>query len=968
MSKILANQIANYGDNSPVEVKEGVNIPAGKPLQAAGTSGSSGQLLSSTGSTIQWIDAFDRDYNSLTNLPNIPAAQVQSDWNAVGGISAILNKPIIPPQNSVNVVNASGSGNLSFNGANGEFTFTPPDLSGLASKTEGKLKKGNSELEITGGGNGDGELKVLLQDANASTPGEGREAIKLEAPVVTDSYGSRNSLHLFEGIQEKQAHIELYYSGVAPNSWAQINAHQTGNDTLSSIRFVSGAGIWFYPESGGYALAVNTGQVVVDERELYISEGDLKISDGNFPIKFHVENETGNVTAAGTLTAGGLTYPAVNGTAGQVLTSDGAGNVTWDVAIGTLQEVTTRGNTTTEQIIANGGVKALNITSGTVNDLEFKHDNNTSKSYISHTNTTDNFYVESVTSLFVNAGRDGDPGGVYLQYNDSTKLSVTASGVQVGDLYVSGTTDLTTGDLDDVDLSVAPTDGQVLKWDDASSKWKAANDLQGSGAGLSLEDFSVATLTAGTTALTYNSANGVFSYTPPDLSNYDTAYGWGDHANAGYLTSETDPVFSAHVASNILQTNINNWNTAYSWGNHASIGYLTATSTDKTNWNTAYGWGDHSTAGYLTTESSTFNDVLTRANSTVSGFGTFGGTAWSSNAAPTGAVNVLFNNMVLFENDVFLNLTGDNFKWGWLSGGMVWCGENGTFETDWSDEKFELIHWDSARPTGANYDLQGALYLKSYQGYPISIGNDSGPIQLGNNNGSAKYLEASATATKLYLNDVEKLKTTSAGIEVTGDINFTGNLYQNGNQFQSGGGGGGGASVTISDTAPGSPSFGDLWWESDKGRLKIYYNDTDSFQWVDASPPLSPTNLSNGDNLISTTGLDGSGFGVQNAIEFSTDNNGSAGLRWRVTTAGHLLPATNDTYDIGNAEFKVRHMFLSDNTLYYEGDFLKVAQYNSGESAQSPSYLIPLSKLKDALNASANFEAFKSAILAITDA
>ena len=33
-------------------------------------------------------------------------------------------------------------------------------------------------------------------------------------------------------------------------------------------------------------------------------------------------------------------------------------------------------------------------------------------------------------------------------------------------------------------------------------------------------------------------------------------------------------------------------------------------------------------------------------------------------------------------------------------------------------------------------------------------------------------------------------------------------------------GGGGGANVTISDTAPGSASAGDLWWESDKGRLK----------------------------------------------------------------------------------------------------------------------------------------------------
>ena len=82
----------------------------------------------------------------------------------------------------------------------------------------------------------------------------------------------------------------------------------------------------------------------------------------------------------------------------------------------------------------------------------------------------------------------------------------------------------------------------------------------------------------------------------------------------------------------------------------------------------------------------------------------------------------------------------------------------------------------------------------------------------------------------------------------------------------------------------------------------------------------------------------------------------------------HLLPSVNAQYDIGSAEFKVRHLFLSDNTLYYEGDFLKVAQHNSGGSAQSPSYMIPLAKLKEALNASADYEAFKAAILAIVDA
>ena len=47
-------------------------------------------------------------------------------------------------------------------------------------------------------------------------------------------------------------------------------------------------------------------------------------------------------------------------------------------------------------------------------------------------------------------------------------------------------------------------------------------------------------------------------------------------------------------------------------------------------------------------------------------------------------------------------------------------------------------------------------------------------------------------------------------------------------------GGGGGASVTVQDDAPTSPAptQGDLWWESDVGRLKIYY----SGAWVDASP------------------------------------------------------------------------------------------------------------------------------------
>ena len=38
---------------------------------------------------------FSNDYNDLDNLPTIPAAQVNSDWNATSGVAEILNKPTL---------------------------------------------------------------------------------------------------------------------------------------------------------------------------------------------------------------------------------------------------------------------------------------------------------------------------------------------------------------------------------------------------------------------------------------------------------------------------------------------------------------------------------------------------------------------------------------------------------------------------------------------------------------------------------------------------------------------------------------------------------------------------------------------------------------------------------------------------------------------------------------------------------
>ena len=45
-----------------------------------------------------------------------------------------------------------------------------------------------------------------------------------------------------------------------------------------------------------------------------------------------------------------------------------------------------------------------------------------------------------------------------------------------------------------------------------------------------------------------------------------------------------------------------------------------------------------------------------------------------------------------------------------------------------------------------------------------------------------------------------------------------------------------GGSVTVSDTAPSSPSSGDLWWHSTDLKLYVYYTDGLSNQWVQTNP------------------------------------------------------------------------------------------------------------------------------------
>lgn len=120
--------------------------------------------------------------------------------------------------------------------------------------------------------------------------------------------------------------------------------------------------------------------------------------------------------------------------------------------------------------------------------------------------------------------------------------------------------------LGDVDAVVAGDDGKVLYYDHstASFKWKVDS----------------------ATPSGYNN------------TNWDTAYGWGNHASAGYLTSftetftslvdDTTPQLGGTLDANsneidmgtnvITDAKVGQWDTAYTWGDHGSAGYLTAIS------------------------------------------------------------------------------------------------------------------------------------------------------------------------------------------------------------------------------------------------------------------------------------------------------------------------------------------------------------------------------------------------------
>jgi len=90
-----------------------------------------------------------------------------------------------------------------------------------------------------------------------------------------------------------------------------------------------------------------------------------------------------------------------------------------------------------------------------------------------------------------------------------------------------------------------------------------------------------------------------------------------------------------------------------------------------------------------------------------------------------------------------------------------------------------------------------------------------------------------------------------------------------------------GSSVTVSDTAPSTPSDGDQWFDSTDGVLLVYYNDGTSSQWVGVS---GPTGASGATGDVGAAGAAGSATSYANLAGFPSSGNTAGDLGFATDT------------------------------------------------------------------------------------
>lgn len=297
-------------------------------------------------------------------------------------------------------------------------------------------------------------------------------------------------------------------------------------------------------------------------------------------------------------------------------------------------------------------------------------------------------YAEGwITAGGLNGGSEPGGGGSLATLADVTLTDLAAGDILRYNATTSHWENVqpTLSLLADVALGT-PTDGQALIWDATLGRWRPGT-VQGGGGigsvGLTMPTgFAVAgsPLTSDGT-LQVSFASGYALPTTADVTKGTTAYGWGNHANAGYLTTATaDGRYGASLnyAANRLHL-VNKDGTSLSYltaDNLVTVLGTTAVNraTNDANGNTIASQTWVTTRGYLT--SVAFGDLTTHPT-TLAGYGITdakisGGTITLGGNTITPLASVAFGDLTSHPT----TLSGYGITDAKISGGTITLGAN----------------------------------------------------------------------------------------------------------------------------------------------------------------------------------------------------------------------------------------------------------------------------------------------------
>ena len=407
-------------------------------------------------------------------------------------------------------------------------------------------------------------------------------------------------------------------------------------------------------------------------------------------------------------------------------------------------------------------------------------------------------------------------------------------------------------DLVDVNAAGA-NQAQIIKYN--GTEWVLDTDIVST-------SFSIVTASPGSSpSLTYNNANGTFTYTPPDLSGYR-------------LKTETLNDIPGVTISNPINTHVLQYDGSV-WTNQPltgiadinDIGNVLITSPqndqvlkyDSTNnrWTNA----SDATGTQVNTlndignvsDTSTQNGQLLKYNSGAGRWENFTPTYISSftetdpifsASAASGITSTLINNWNTAHGwgnhaaqgyllPVLTNLqTDEMLRWN----GSNWVNEPTTqhlaqFKSDWAEQDSSKPAFILNKPSLATVATTGSFTDLTQR----TLANLTDVATPGVQNGYILKYNGSSWESAAAVANIQDLSNVVITNPSNGQVlKYNGTNWINDTDVTTSGGGGG-ATVTVSDSAPTNPGSGDLWFKSDEGQLKVWYQDGTSNQWVDTS-------------------------------------------------------------------------------------------------------------------------------------